>query len=111
MHFTVKVNGELRDSRTTSLDLTTLLAAIRASADVKDSVALLENVPVGAVLRFELNQRLCFFNRLSKVDVSNMMGFISKTYVDMGSCKFTCIVCVHHLVQLSDASNLIVHCM
>ena len=93
MHFTVKVDGVVRDSRSTSLDMTKLLAVIGASADVKDSVNLLVTVPSGKALRFELSQKLFFLNRLSKADVSLLMTLIKKTYTDMASCKFTLIVC------------------
>ena len=87
LHFIIKVNGEARDSRATSLDVAELLSAIAASASVKDRVELLAALPSGAVRRFELSQKLCFLNRLCKSDVTLLMTITKKTYADMGSCK------------------------
>ena len=88
MSFSVEVDGEMEDSRSSKLDMTQLRAVIAGDVSVKDKVQLVTPVPTGSVRRSELSLKLSFLNRLSKADITLLVTLIKKTYVDMKSSKF-----------------------
>ena len=88
MSFSVEVDGEMKDSRSSKLDMTKLLAAIAGAVSVKDKVQVVTPVPTGSVRRSDLSLKLFFLNRLSKDDITLLVTLIKKTYADMKSSKF-----------------------